>query len=77
MTAFTPLPTEPPTLVTLLDEADASTLYIGKAVPGTAESAANWSIQKMAKVGNVTKILRADSGYFTQVWNNRASLSYA
>lgn len=85
MSAFIPLPVEDPavvttqgkTLITLLDEPTTTVMYIGKAEPGTATSAASWSIQKLDVVGSQTRILRAANGEFTQIWDNRSSLTYS
>ncbi len=55
------------------------TEYLGKAVPGTATSAATWQIKKLIYSGNyVIEILFADGdGDFDNVWDNHASLSYS
>lgn len=53
-------------------------LYVGKAVPGTATSAAAWQIQRLTyAAGNLSALEWADDGKFTQVWDDRASLSYS
>jgi len=53
-------------------------LYVGKAVPGTATSAAAWQIQKLTYAGDELNALQwADSGKFSQVWDDRAGLSYS
>lgn len=54
-------------------------IYIGIALPGSALSGAVWQIKKMIydSNGNVTTVQWADSGNFSQIWNNRASLSYS
>ena len=49
--------------------------YFGDADPGTATSAAAWSISRMTNATG--DILVAAAGEFTQVWDNRASLTYA
>lgn len=49
--------------------------YIGEAYPGAATSLNVWSILRITN--SDTTILYADKGKFTQVWDNRASLSYA
>jgi len=67
-----------PALATRLDQADANTLYIGKAQPGTLDSADAWQIRKMITTGGVTQFLWANgSAEFKANWSNRASLSYS
>jgi len=62
----------------LIDDASATTTYIGKAPIGTATSAAKWQIQKISSSGTVTTIAwAAGSNHFGQIWDNRASLSYS
>lgn len=53
--------------------------YIGKAAPGTASSAAGWQISKLTySTDDVTDIQwAAGSLSFTNIWDNRASLSYS
>ena len=67
-------------LIVLLDDVTTSNVsYIGKAAPGTATSAAKWQIAKLNVAGTpVTLDLKfAAEGAFTQIWDNRASLTYA
>ena len=55
-------------------------LYYGRALPGTALSAANWAIMKLDYDlnENVTSIRWAGgTKEFEYVWDNRASLSYS
>jgi hypothetical protein len=62
----------------LFDDAGSSTFYIGRAVPGTATSAASWEIRKLLTLGNNVEILWADGdGNYDNIWDNRASLSYS
>ena len=66
--------TASPALSTEIDEGETYT-YVGKAVPGTATGDAAW---KVLRITNATGASRyADSGKFTQIWDNRASLTYA
>lgn len=59
---------------TLIDDT-GTYKYIGSADPGTATSAAKWSV---CRVTNATgSIYYANSGAFNQIWDNRASLTYA
>lgn len=53
----------------------ATYAYNGWADPGTATSAATWSIMRETIATGI--ILQADGGAFTQIWNNRVSLTYA
>lgn len=57
---------------------DSTISYIGTADPGTAESAAQWMIQEVTTVGTSVSTKHADgSPTFTQVWDDRESLSYS
>lgn len=60
---------------TLIDDTStADVIYIGKAQPGTATSAALWRIKKI----NDSSVLFADSNdKFDNIWDNRVSLTYA
>ena len=52
--------------------------YLGTAPTGAATSEAKWKIVKMTYSGtNMQDFLYADGGQFTQIWDNRAALSYA
>lgn len=52
--------------------------YVGTASPNSATSEAKWKIMKMTYTGsNMQDVLYADNGNFTQIWDNRAALSYA
>lgn len=57
-----------------------SVTYVGKALPGTATSAASWQIQKIDESGTpeTTVITFADGNAdFDNIWDNRTSLSYS
>jgi hypothetical protein len=61
---------------TLWDSATtANTIYIGEATPGTTSDQALWRIQKINT--STGKIEWADGGAFTQVYDNKESLTYA
>lgn len=63
---------------TVVDEASASVIYVGKAAIGSATSAAVWRISKITTSGTVTQIMWADGDTASDnVWDNRASLSYS
>lgn len=64
----------------VIDEADASTTYIGKTSVGSATdtSSAIWQIVKISISGTVTTMSHADGNdNFDNIWDNRASLSYS
>lgn len=64
-------------LTTLIDDVGAIT-YIGKALPGTLTSAPNWKIMRVEDIGGGDlEIKWAGSANFSQIWNNRSSLSYS
>jgi len=64
--------------VTKIENPSTGVYYIGKAVPGTAVSAAAWQIKKID-----TNTLAMDKGYaggaatFVNVWNSRAGYTYS
>lgn len=61
-----------------VDEASATVTYVGEASTGAALSAALWRIKRITVSGTVTIIEWANgNGNFTNVWNNRASLTYS
>jgi len=63
---------------TRLDEASSTVSYVGKAAPGTAETAAAWKISRITVTGTVTKIELADgNANYDNIWDNRASLTYS
>lgn len=59
--------------------------YHGFAKPGTATSSANWKVAKVTlnASGDITQMIWAGSsatglyGHYNQIWDNRASLTYA
>jgi hypothetical protein len=60
-------------------DGDGNVEYIGRAHPGTAQSAALWQIQKLTySSGDPTDVKWAGgTAAFIHVWNNRASFSYS
>jgi hypothetical protein len=50
--------------------------YLGEASIGSATSSAVWRIKKIVETGDDVSITYA-GGKFNQVWDNRASLTYA
>lgn len=74
------LPTATTTVYTKLldDVSTTSTLYLGEALPESTESDPVWRIQKIVfdASGNVDSVRYAGTGTFTQIWDNRTSLTY-
>lgn len=66
-----------PALATLVDAVSASVTYSCEAPAGTLTSAAAWRVKRITVTGNVTQTQWADGGKFTQIADNRASLTYA
>jgi hypothetical protein len=63
---------------TAIDEASASVTYVGRAVAGTATSAASWQVSKFTLTGAVLVQETADGDFlFNNIWDNRASLTYS
>lgn len=64
---------------TLYNQVDSTTAYLGSALPGTATSAASWQIQKLTfgGSGDVSVYYAGGSTAYTNIWDNRASLSYS
>lgn len=73
-----PVDTAAATYITILraNAGDPDITYVGKAVPGTATSAAAWQIASLDENTNLD-LLYADGGAFTQVYDNREGLTYA
>lgn len=61
---------------TIIDESSITETYVWKAIPWTLTSEALWSIKKIDST-NPTTIYWADSWNYTQVRDDRASLSYS
>jgi hypothetical protein len=57
-------------------DSSGGTTYVGEALPSSLTSSPVWKITRITKAGSIDSILLADSGEFTQIWNNRASLIY-
>lgn len=58
-----------------LDEG-ATYTYVGEAVPGTAHAAASWRVKRITNAD--TTVLFADgNANFDNIWNDRATLTYA
>lgn len=59
------------------DSITAGVYYVGKADIGTLDSAPDWKIKKLDKTGIALEVTWADSGDYTQVWDDRESLTYS
>lgn len=55
----------------------AGVIYIGKAAIGSSSASAVWQIKKLDTNTLALDKKWADSGAFTQIWDNRTSLTYA
>jgi hypothetical protein len=67
-------------LTTVYDyDGSGNPIYCGRALVGTAKSAAAWQIKKFTFTGsNLTDIQFAgNDASFSKVWNSRLSYSYA
>jgi hypothetical protein len=65
-------------LLMKIDEADASTTYVGEASIGTATSASTWKIKKISVSSTITTIGWAGGvATYTKVWDDRASYVYS
>lgn len=60
------------------DYVDATTSYLGEAVPGSLSSAAVWRVKLLTFAGDDVTVTYADGDSdFDNVWDNRASLTYS
>jgi len=60
------------------DYIDATTSYLGEALPGSAGSAAVWRIRKLTIAGSDVATTWADgNAAFSKIWDDRLSLSYS
>lgn len=63
--------------ITLVDISDSSYIYIGTALPATLSSAEGWRIKRVDCTTGQIKILFAnESQDYTNIWDDRASLTY-
>ena len=73
------LPEEEQMYAKRVDFVNDTLLYRGEASPGSLESAASWRVRRIQFVGadeDVVEEWADGAATFTQVWDNRASLSY-
>jgi hypothetical protein len=59
------------------DATTANITYIGKATIGSATSSAVWQIQRLDESSGLVKTWADSNASFDNVWDDRASLSYA
>ena len=64
------------TYATRIDDSADPITYIGKATIGSATSSAVWQIAKLDTSSGLSKTWAGSAG-FTQVWDDRAGLSYS
>ena len=69
------IPTTDTALATRIDDTTPGTVYIGKAPVDSAISAAVWQIAKLDASSGLSKTWAGSAG-FTQIWDDRASLTY-
>ena len=63
---------------TLIDEASASTSYVGEAAPDSLASDPVWRIKRIYESGTTTAIRYADGDKsFTKTWTARATYDYS
>ena len=61
-----------------VDQADASTIYVGYATPGALESDPVWRIMRITAVGTEIVIeYTGGTSDYNSVWDDRAILSYS
>lgn len=57
-------------------DVDGNDIYVGYAVPNTAESAANWKIKRINTVNPITIKFAEGSTFYDKIWTSRASYTY-
>jgi hypothetical protein len=62
---------------TRIDDSATPIIYIGKAPIASATSAAVWQITRLDTTAGLIKMWASGTASFTQIWDNRASLSYS
>jgi hypothetical protein len=67
-----------PGTTTQIETVSSTVTYIGDATPGTATSAASWTIIKIEKSGSFTSVKYANGqDSFNNIWDSRASYTYS
>lgn len=66
-------------VITNYDPVGTTIAYVGKAPAGTLVSAALWQVKKLvfAADGGVTTTMADGDATFSNVWNDRATLTYS
>lgn len=59
------------------DSGDANIEYVGKAIPGSATSAAVWQISRIDNTTGLVLEFADGNSSFDNIWDNRESLSYS
>lgn len=67
----------PSTYTTRIDEASATVTYIGDAAVGSLTSAEVWRVKKVDTTSGTSITFADGDGLFDNIWDDRASLSYA
>lgn len=64
---------------TLIDKADATTTYIGKASPASSSADNVWSIKRITNLGGGDYAIEWADGVaaFSKKWNDRATYTYS
>lgn len=63
---------------TIIDQASGSVTYVGRALAGTATSAAAWQVSKFEQIATQLIETTADGDFLlNNIWDNRASLTYS
>ena len=61
-----------------VDSVDATLMYVGEATAGSSVASSVWRIKRLTfSDDNVTIIWAGGNANFSNVWNNRAGLSYS
>lgn len=72
-----PLQVTSASFATRLDEASAVITYVGNAAPGSPTSGAVWQIKRLNSTAGLVVEFANGNSDFTNIWDNRASLSYS
>jgi hypothetical protein len=62
---------------TEVDDISSDLFYVGEAAPGSLSSSPVWRIKCVTSSGNDISMKWADNAQFSQIWDDRASLTYA
>lgn len=62
---------------TQLIDVTGNDIYIGYALPGTANTAASWKIKRINTVNPISIYWADSSTLYNKVWNDRATYTYA